>query len=153
MRGSTSVSTTSPPCCTSALDNPPSSQVSNSFTHLAHAQIPCPCLLNLAHQPHSPWPCFFAQAVSSHRHCSSSERLSAQPLHLWYWSCPNTQEVMQPSSTSPSHQHLSGMRVTKCAATPAFLTSPGPLHSDSPHMLTAPQKETQKSPWLSGRVL
>ena len=42
MRGSTSVSTTSPPCCTSALDNPPSSQVSNSFSHLAYTQQPLP---------------------------------------------------------------------------------------------------------------
>uniref|UniRef100_A0A8C2T245 Ig-like domain-containing protein n=1 Tax=Coturnix japonica TaxID=93934 RepID=A0A8C2T245_COTJA len=37
---------------------PPFSQVSNSFTHLAYTQLPCPCLLNLAHRPHSPWPCF-----------------------------------------------------------------------------------------------
>ena len=143
MRGSTSVSTTSPPCCTSALDNPPSYRVSNSFSHLAYTQHPCPCLLNPAHHPHSPWPCFFAQAVSSHRHCSSSESLPIHQLCSWYQPCPNTQEVVQPSSTSPSQQHLSGMRVTKCAATPAFLTSHGPLHSDSPHMLTAPQKETQ----------
>ena len=68
MRGSTSVSTTSPPCCTSALDNPPSSQVSNSFSHLAYTQHPCPCPLNSAHRPHSSWPCFFSQAISSHRH-------------------------------------------------------------------------------------
>jgi len=112
-----------------------------------------PCLLNPAHRPHSPWPCFFAQAVSSHRHCSSSQSLPIHQLCSRYQPGPNTQEVVQPSSTSPSHQHLAGMTVTKCAATPAFLTSPGPLHSDSPHMLTAPQKETQKSPWLSGRVL
>ena len=132
MRGSISALSASTGCSTSAQDNPPSSQVRHFFTHLAYTQHPCLYLLNLVHRPHSPWPCFFAQAVSSHRHCSSSESLPIHQLCSWYQPCPNTQEVMQPSRTSPSQQHLSGMTVTKCAATPAFLTSPGPLHSDSP---------------------
>ena len=60
---------------------------------------------------------------SHHRHCSSSERLPIHQLHSRYRPCPNSQLAAQPSSTSPSHQLCSGMRVTKYAATSAFLTS------------------------------